>query len=160
MNVEKIDYIWAVVSFIIVGVTYHYGYLLYGLLGIYVLMVGVFMYHITVIKKRLENTVAVCGKIMDYHTEKGAKPHYYPVVDYETEEGRQISSVYTVADSEQRYNIGDEEIICYDPDDPVFFYFLDRKHELTGNYYKCIIFGGIAALFVIIAIFIYKRNGG
>lgn len=156
MNVEKIDYIWAVLSFITVGVTYHYGCLLYGLLGIYAFMAGVFLYHIIKINKRLANTIAVYGIITDYRTKKGAKTHYYPVVEYETEEGRQVSSVYTIAESEQKYEIGDEELICYDPDDPVFFYFSNRKYELTSNYYKYIIFGGIAALLVVIAIFAYK----
>lgn len=155
MNVEKIDYIWAVISFITVGVTYHYGYLLYGLLGIYVFMAAVFLYHIYKIKKHMKNTVAVYGTITDYHTKKSGKTYYYPVVDYETEEGRQISSVYTIADSEQKYNIGDEELICYDPDNPIFFYFINRKDEFTDIYYRYIIFGGVLALFVLIAIFAY-----
>lgn len=155
MNVEKIDYIWAVVSFITVGVTYHFGYLLYGLIGIYVLMVAVFVYHIIRIRKRVRNAVAVYGRIVDYHTEKGTRRHYYPIVRYETEDGTEISSAYTIADSEQRYDIGDEEMICYDPDDELFFYFADRESELTENYFRYIIFGGVLALFVLIAIFAY-----
>lgn len=155
MNVEKIDYIWAVVSFITVGVTYHYGYLLYGLLGIYVLMVAVFLYHIFKVKKRLKNTIAVYGRITDYHTEKGTRTHYYPIVCYETEDGTEISSAYTIADKEKKYEIGDEEMICYDPYDELFFYFANRESELTANYYRYIIFGGIAAIFVLIAIFAY-----
>lgn len=157
MNVEKIDYIWAVVSFITVGVTYHFGYLLYGLLGIYVLMVAVFAYHIIKVKRRIKNTVAVYGRIVDYHTEKGTRKHYYPIVRYETEDGTEISSAYSISDTEQKYDIGDEEMICYDPDDEMFFYFSNRESELTTNYYRYIIFGGIAALFVLIAIFAYRR---
>lgn len=155
MNVEKIDYIWAVVSFITVGVTYHYGYLLYGLLGIYALMVAVFLYHIFKVKKRIRNTVAVYGRITDYHTEKGTRTHYYPIVRYETEDGTEISSTYTIADKEKKYDIGDEEMICYDPYDELFFYFANRESELTTNYYRYIIFGGIAAIFVLIAILAY-----
>lgn len=155
MNVEKIDYIWAIVSFITVGVTYHYGYLLYGLLGIYALMVAVFLYHIFKVKKRLKNTIAVYGRITDYHTEKGTRTHYYPIVRYETEDGTEISSAYTIADKEKKYDIGDEEMICYDPYDELFFYFANRESELTTNYYRYIIFGGIAALFVLIAILAY-----
>ncbi|MDE6788988.1 MAG: DUF3592 domain-containing protein [Ruminococcus sp.] len=155
MNVEKIDYIWAIVSFITVGVTYHYGYLLYGLLGIYVLMVAVFLYHIFKVKKRIRNTVAVYGRITDYHTEKGTRIHYYPIVRYETEDGTEISSAYTIADKEKKYDIGDEEMICYDPYDELFFYFANRESELTTNYYRYIIFGGIAAIFVLIAILAY-----
>lgn len=155
MNVEKIDYIWAVVSFITVGVTYHYGYLLYGLLGIYALMVAVFLYHIFKVKKRIRNTVAVYGRITDYHTEKGTRTHYYPIVRYETEDGTEISSAYTIADKEKKYDIGDEEMICYDPYDELFFYFANRESELTTNYYRYIIFGGIAAIFVLIAILAY-----
>lgn len=155
MNVEKIDYIWAVLSFIAVGVTYHFGCLLYGILGIYVLMVLLFLYHIFEVKKRLKNTVAVYGRITGYHTAKGSGTHYYPVVNYETEDGREISSVYTIADSEQKYDIDDEEMICYDPDNPLFFYFANREAELTANYYRYIIFGGIPAFFVLIAILAY-----
>ncbi len=155
MNVEKIDYIWAVLSFITVGVTYHFGCLLYGILGIYFLMVLLFLYHIFEIKKRLKNTVAVYGRITGYHTARGSGIHYYPVVNYETEDGREINSVYTIADSEQKYDIGDEEMICYDPDDPLFFYFANREAELTANYYRYMIFGGIPALFILIAILAY-----
>lgn len=155
MNVEKIDYIWAVVSFITVGVTYHFGYLLYGLLGIYALMVLVFLYHIFKVKKQIKNTIAVYGRIVDYHTEKGAGTHYYPIVRYETEEGTEISSAYTIADKEKKYEIGDEEMICYDPYDESFFYFANRESELTENYFRYIIFGGIPALLVLIAIFAY-----
>lgn len=155
MNVEKIDYVWAVVSFITVGVTYHFGYLLYGLLGIYALMVAVFLYHIFKVRKRISNTVAVYGRIVDYHTEKGTRKHYYPIVRYETEAGMEISSAYTIADKEKKYEIGDEEMICYDPDDELFFYFANRESELTENYFRYIIFGGFPALLVLIAIFAY-----
>lgn len=155
MNVEKIDYIWAFVSFITVGVTYHYGYLLYGLLGIYAFMVAVFLYHIFKVRKRIRNTVAVYGRIVDYHTEKGTRTHYYPIVRYETEDGTEISSAYTIADKEKKYEIGDEEMICYDPDDELFFYFANRESELTENYFRYIIFGGFPALLVLIAILAY-----
>ncbi len=71
---------------------------------------------------------------------------------YETETGREITSVYTVGERKQRYEIGDEEMICYDPDNPMFFYFANREDELTRDYFRFIIFGGIiAALLFIIA---------
>ena len=111
MKVEKADYIWAVVSFIAVGVTYHFGYLLYGLLGIYAAMVLLFLYHIKKIKKRIENTEAAYGKITDYRTEKTTKEYYYPVVEYETAENELISAAYTYPDKEKRYEIGYEELV-------------------------------------------------
>lgn len=152
MKVEKADYIWAIVSFIAVGVTYHFGYLLYGLLGIYAAMVLLFLYHIKKIKKRIENTEAAYGKITDYHTEKTTKEYYYPVVEYETAENELISAAYTYPDKKKRYEIGDEELVRYTPDDPMFFYFANRENELTEIYYRSIFLGGIAAAVVVIAI--------
>ncbi len=152
MKVEKADYVWAVLSFIAVGVTYHFGYLLYGLLGIYAAMVMLFLYHIRKINKRIENTEAAYGKITEYHTEKTVGEYYYPVVEYETAEGELISSVYAYPDKKKRYEIGDEELIRYTPDDSMFFYFANREKELTEIYYRSIIVGGIAAAVVIIAI--------
>jgi hypothetical protein len=154
MKVEKADYIWAILSFIAVGVTFHFGYLLYGLLGIYAAMAILFIWHIKRIEKRISDTEAAYGKITDYRTEKSGREYYYPVVEFETEEGELISSVYTYPDKEKRYEIGDEELIHYTPDDPMFFYFANREKELTDAYYKCIIIGGFLAAIDIIAIII------
>ncbi len=156
MKVEKIDIVWALLSFITVGVSYHFGYLLYGLLGIYGLMVILFLYHAYTVKSRLKNTVAAYGKITGYHTKKDPKTYYYPIVDFETEDGRSVSSVYAIADKNQRYEIGDEELICYDPDDPIFFFFANREEELTANYYRYIIFGAVPALVVLVFIFVLR----
>lgn len=152
MKVEFADFIWAVLSFIIVGVSFHFGYLLYGLLVIYGMMVMLFLYHVFKVKKRLADTAAVYGTVTEYHIKKETRTYYYPVVEYETEDGRLISSVYTYPDKEQKYEIGAEELICYDPDDPIFFYFANREKELTENYYRYIFFGGIPALIVLLLI--------
>lgn len=152
MNTNKIDYIWAIISFIIVGVTFHYGVLLYGLLGIYLLFVLLMMTHIFSVKKIMDRTEAVYAEITDYREINGVPKHFYPVVKYETREGRTISSVYTVAAKSKIYEVGDEELICYDPEDPVFFYFSNRSFELTSHYYRYMIYGGIPALIVLIAI--------
>ena len=132
MKVNTEDYVWAVASFILLGVSYHFGYLLYGILAVYVLMVVLFMEHIFKVKKRLSRSVAI--------------------LNYDTEDGRTVSSVYTVADRKQRYAEGSQELICYDPDDPIFFYFADRENEMTRDYYRYIFFGSIPALFVLIMI--------
>ena len=153
MKVETADYIWAVLSFITVGVTFHLGVLLYGLLAIYGMMVLLFLYHAGRVKKRLAGTVAVYGTVTEYREKKESRTYYYPVVEYETEDGRLISSMYTYPDKEMKYEIGDEEMICYDPDDPIFFYFANRESELTENYYRYMIYGGIPALIVLILIF-------
>lgn len=150
MKVGTLDYIWAIVSFVIVGVTFHYGYLLYGLLGIYVLMVALFMWHISQIRKRLSRSVAVFGTITDYHEATEVVKHYYPIVKYETEDGRPVSSVYSVADRVMKYEIGSQEMICYDPDDPIFFYFANRENDMVKDYYKAIIFGSVPALLVLL----------
>ena len=155
MKVEKADYIWAVISFITVGVSFHFGYLLYGLLTIYGFMVLLFLYHVFTVKKHISGTEAAFGKITEYHIKKESRTYYYPVVEFETADGRMISSVYPYPDKEQKYKIGDEELIRYDPDDPIFFYFANRENELTDNYYRYIFFGGVAALFVLIVILAY-----
>ena len=152
MKVGLPDYIWAVVSFIIVGVTFHYGCLLYGLLAIYLLMVGLFMWHISTVRKRMSRTVAVFGTVSDYHEAVEVRRHYYPIMKYETEDGRAVSSVYTVADTVIRYEIGSQEMVCYDPDDPIFFYFANRENDMVKDYYRFIIFGSVPALFVLMII--------
>ena len=150
MKVGTADYIWAILSFITIGVTFHYGYLLYGLLGIYVAMVLLFLWHIATVRKRLSRSVAVFGTISDYHIATEVLKHYYPILQYETEDGRPVSSVYTIADTKQRYEIGSQEMICYDPEDPIFFYFANRENDMLKDYYRYIIFGSIPALAVLI----------
>ncbi|MDO4864067.1 MAG: DUF3592 domain-containing protein [Ruminococcus sp.] len=149
MKVGTADYIWAVVSFLIVGITFHYGCLLYGLLIIYALMVALFIWHIGSVRKRLSRSVAVFGEVVEYHEAMEVRKHYYPVLRYETEDGRLVSSVYTVADTQQRYEIGSQEMICYDPDDPIFFYFANRENDMVKDYYHFIVFGSVPALLVL-----------
>ena len=152
MKVNTLDYLWAFASFIAVGVTFHYGCLLWGLLGIYFSMAALFFWHIVTVRKRLSRSVAVYGTVKEYHTAKEVLTHYYPVVFYETEDGREISSVYTISALSQRYEIGAEEMICYDPEDPMFFYFANRENDMVRDYYRYIIFGAVPALFVFIMI--------
>ena len=155
MKVEKIDLVWAVVSMFIVGISFRKQMLIQGLLLIYALMVVLFIYHIFMIKKRLSGSIAVYGTVMEYHKSNVPKKKgYYPVVKYETETGREITSVYTVEDRQMRYEIGDEPMICYDPDNPMFFYFSDREDDLVKDYYRFIVFGGVIAvtlLFILMA---------
>lgn len=152
MKVGAADYAWAFLSLVTVGVTYHFDCLLYGLFTIYILMAGLFMWHIAKVRKRLSRSVAVFGTITDYHTSNELGKYYYPVLEYETEEGRTVSSVYTVADRKQRYELGSQELICYDPDDPIFFYFANRENDMVRDYYRYIVFGSIPALVVLILI--------
>ena len=152
MKVGIADCIWAALSFIAVGVTFHYGCLPFGLLMIYVFMVLLFLWHISSVRSRQRRTVAAFGTITDYHEATELRKHYYPVVEYETEDGRAVSSVYTVADRIMRYEIGTQEMICYDPDDPVFFYFANRENDMVKDYYRFIIFGSIPALFVLMMV--------
>lgn len=156
MKVEKIDYLWAILSFITVGVSFHYGVLLGGLLIIYGMMCLTFLYHIYTTNKRLSNTEAAYGKITEIRTDKSLKTYYCPVVEYETANGRKISSVYAYPDKKNRYNVGDEELICYDLDDPVFFYFANRADELTNAYYKYILYGSIPAIGVLLTMMLMK----
>ena len=154
MKVNTIDYIWSVLSVITVCVSYYFGKLGIGVLIVYAFMAVIFAAHIFKVKKQMEISVAVCGTVMGYRTADGGRI-IYPIINYETEEGRDISSVYTIADKEERYELGEEVTICYSPDDPMFFYFIDRQDELTGDYYRYILYGGIIAgvLFMIIQLF-------
>lgn len=145
MKVEKIDFIWSAVSMVIVGVSYRRGQLIQGLILIYALMAVLFFYHIYTIRKRMKGSIAVYATVTDYHSSKGRKHSFFPIVKYETETGREITSAYSVENREMLYEIGDEEMICYDPEDPMFFYFSNRDWELTKDYYRFIVLGGIIA---------------
>lgn len=149
MKVEKIDYIWAAVSMIIVGVSYRRRHLPDGIILIYVLMAALFAYHIWKKKKSLGNGIPVTGTIVDYHTSQKLK-ECFPVVRYTTESGREITSVYTVAEREPEYEIGDEKMICYDPDDPMSFYFVGREDEMTRDYFRFIIYGAPVVLLMLV----------
>lgn len=152
MKVNAADCIWAFVSLLLIGVSFHFGYLLYGILGVYALMVVLFMWHIISIRKRQERSVAVFGIITEYLVTKDVVKRYYPVLRYTTEDGAVISSTYKVADKEQRYSVGSEEMICYDPDEPEFFYFANRESEMIKDYCRFIFFGSIPAVAVFMVI--------
>ncbi|MBP3242368.1 MAG: hypothetical protein J6L99_00780 [Ruminococcus sp.] len=152
MKVDITDVLWAIVSLFIVGNSYLNGKLLYGLVGIYGLMFLLFMYHIFMVKKRIQGSVAVYGMITGYYHEPQGLKGIYPVVTYTTEEGRKITAQYTVSDHKERYELHSEEMICYDPTNPTFFYFANREDDLTRDYFRYIIIGGvIAAILFLIA---------
>ena len=67
--------------------------------------------HIFRVKKRMDRTEAVYAEITDYREVNGVPKHFYPVVRYETTEGRTVSSVYTVAAKSKIYEVGVEEIV-------------------------------------------------
>lgn len=156
MKVEKIDLVWAVVSMFIVGISYTKGKLLHGFLLIYALMAVLFIWHIVTVKRRLAGSIAVYCTVVDYHKSNvPGKKGYCPIVKYETETGREITSVYTVEERQMRYEIGEEPMICYDPDNPMFFYFSDREDDLVKDYYRFIVFGGVIA--AMLAVFILAK---
>ncbi|NLT08791.1 MAG: DUF3592 domain-containing protein [Ruminococcus sp.] len=157
MKVDKLDLAWSAISMVIVGYSYRHGALLKGLILIYILMAAVFLWHIYVIRRRMRGSIAVYGTITDYHGSKKNSSRFkgwYPVVKYTTETGREITSVYTVEDSQQRYEIGSEELICYDPEDPMFFYFSSKKDDLYKDYYRLLVFGGAIAAMLLAYILI------
>ena len=151
MKVEKIDYIWAAVSMVIVGVSFRRGELINGLLMIYVLMALLFAYHIYVVRRRLKSSIAAVCTVTDYYVSPTGKKLFAPIVKYETETGRAVTSVYTVSSRKKSYEIGEEATICYSPEDPMFFYFLGKEHELTADYSMFIFIGANIAvtLFII-----------
>lgn len=136
----------------IVGYSYRIGRLLFGLVLIYVLMAVIFCWHIISVRKSLKRNITVYGTVKDYF-EKDKGKHVYPILSYTTEEGRVVTSAYTVQDTKKRYDIGSEELICYDPKDPMFFYFAGREDDLTRDYTRFLLIGGIiAALLFIFAL--------
>lgn len=149
MKVEKIDIVWSVISMIIVWTTMRRRCLPDGILIVYALMVVLFGYHIWQKRRSLRGSIAVYGKIVDYHTSQKLRGSF-PVVRYTTETGREITSVYTVEERKPHYEIGDEELICYDPENPMFFYFSGREAELTQDYMRFILYGAPVALIMLI----------
>lgn len=149
MKVSTIDIIWAVVSMIVLAVSFKMGHLIYGLIIIYAMMAVIFFGHIFKIRAYMEKSVAVYGKIKEYHKEKTGKG-FCPVVQYTTEDGREITSIYTVVSKKQHYETDTETMICYDPENPMSFYFMGREDELTATYYRFIITGGIISVILMI----------
>lgn len=149
MKVELTDIIWAVLSMFIVGYSFLHGWLIYGIILIYVLMALLFFGHIAVIRARLSRSKAVLGTVIDYY-ERDKGQHVYPIVSYTTEEDRDITSTYTVQDKKKRYELRSDVTICYDPEEPMFFYFPDRENDLTKEYTRAIFIGGAVALILLI----------
>lgn len=149
MKVSTIDLVWSVVSMIVLVVFFRMGHLVYGLLIIYAMMTVIFFAHIFRIRRNIENSIAVYGEITDYHKEKTGRG-YCPVVKYTTEDGREITSIYTVVSGKQQFETGTEVMICYDPENPMSFYFSGRENELTETYYRFIITGGIISVILLL----------
>ncbi len=149
MKVEKIDMVWSAVSMVIVWVTMRRKCLPDGILIVYALMAVLFAYHIWQKRRSLGNGVPVFGKIVDYHTSQKIRGSF-PVVRYTTEGGREITSVYTVEERQPKYEIGEEKMICYDPDNPMMFYFVGREDEMTRDYFRFILYGAPVALLMLV----------
>ena len=149
MKVDITDILWAVVSMFIVAWSYSRGCLLYGIIHIYVIMAVLFFLHIAKIRARLERGVSAFATVTDYHV-RDKEQHFYPIVSYTTEDGRDITSTYTVQDNKKRYETGSEVMICYDPEEPMFFYFPERESDMTRDYTRFIIIGGVVALILLL----------
>ncbi len=149
MKVKTIDLIWAVISMFIVGYSYLHGILLFGLVAIYAMMLVIFLCHIVSMKKSIRKNITVYGKVTDYY-EKNKGRYVYPIVKYTTEEGREVTATYSIQSKEKKYEIGSEELICYDPRDPMFFYFAGQEDELTRDYTRFLYIGGVIAVILLI----------
>lgn len=133
----------------IVGYSYLHGLLIYGIILIYVLMAVLFFIHIARIRSRLSRGVSASATVKDYY-ERDKGKHVYPIVSYTTENGRNITSTYTVQDRKKRYEKGSEVTICYDPEEPMFFCFPDRRSDMTRDYSRFIIIGAVIAIILLI----------
>ena len=49
-----------------------------------------------------------------------------------------------------RYELHSDVMICYDPEDPMFFYFPDRENDFFKQYKLSIIIGGVIAVILLI----------
>lgn len=149
MKVSTIDIAWAIVSMIVLAVFFRMGHLIYGLLIIYAMMTAIFFAHIFRIRKTTDKSVAVYGEITGYNKEKTGKG-FCPVVKYTTEDGREITSVYTIVGKKQQYETGTELMICYDPENPMSFYFMGHEDDLTATYYRFIMAGGMISVILLL----------
>lgn len=155
MKVTVYDIVWAVVSMVIVGVSFRQGRLMAGLVLVYVLMAVLFAIHIIRIKRKIKDSTAVYGEIAGYKSEKsGGLPflpeRYYPIVRYETEDGVSVEAVYRKACRKKELREGDSLIICYSEKEYEFFCFQGRESELTDIYYRMITFGGMIAVLLLV----------
>jgi hypothetical protein len=141
--------VWAAVSMFIVGYSYLHDKLLFGLVAIYGIMLLIFLCHIFKMKKNIRNTVSVYGIVTGY-TETLKGRGFLPIVKYTTEDGREVTATYSVQNKEKQYETGSEELICYDPADPMFFFFAGREDELFRDYVQFLFIGGVIAVFLLI----------
>lgn len=63
---------------------------------------------------------------------------------------REITSIYTIVSGKQQFETGTELMICYDPENPMYFYFMGRENELTETYYRFIMTGGIISVILLL----------
>lgn len=150
MKVSKTDTMLAFLSMVLLGASFHFGMLLYGFIGVYLIMGTLFFVHILQIRSRIDRSIPTYGIVVGFDTQSRGR-QVFPLVEYTTELGEEIKAASQLADKNERYLAGAEEMICYDPRDPQFFYFSGQEQELTKGYFLFILFGGIAAaaLFVI-----------
>lgn len=134
----------------IVGHSYLHGRLLFGLVAIYGIMLIIFLFHIFAMKRNIRKNIAAYGIVYDY-VERNNGKRFLPVIKYTTEEGREVTATYSVQNKEKVYEIGSEELICYDPADPMFFYFAGKEDELFRDYVRFLIIGGVIAFLLLIS---------
>lgn len=128
---------------VVLGYAFYHNKLIYGIIAVYAMMVVLFFMHIFKMRKKIADSIPVYATITGYTAAKD-RIHSAPTVRYELEDGTEMNSVYTVLSRKQRYETGTDHLICYCPDDPLFFYFADRENELVDTYYRFIVIGGIA----------------
>ncbi|MBQ8960628.1 MAG: hypothetical protein IJ071_05355 [Ruminococcus sp.] len=145
MKVSKTDTMLAALSMVLLGVSFHFGLLLYGGIAVYLIMGGAFLAHIIAIRSRIERSLPAFGIVTGFDTQSRGK-QVFPVVEYTTELGEEIKAVSQLCDREERYLAGAEEMICYDPRDPQFFYFSGQEDQLTRGYFRFLVFGGVIAV--------------
>lgn len=155
MKVTKTDMMLAALSMALLGVSFHFGMLLYGGIAVYLIMGGAFFAHIMSIRNRIERSLPTYGTVTGFATESRGK-QVFPVVEFTTEVGEEITATSPLADTEERYLAGAEEMLCYDPRDPQFFYFAGQEDKLTRGYFRFLVFGGVIAVALFITAQVLK----
>ena len=155
MKVSRTDTMLAFLSMVLLGVSFHFGMLLYGFIGVYIIMGVLFFVHIMQLHTRIARTLPTYATIVGFDTQSRGR-QVFPLVEFTTELGEEVKAASLIADRDERYLAGAEEMICYDPRDPQFFYFAGQENQLTKGYFLFIVFGGAAAAAIFVLAMLLK----
>lgn len=104
-------------------------------------------------KRLLKSGIRVEGEVSGIDYDPGRNDSmgiYYPIIQYVTTNGEEITQKYNFGTSRKTYNQGDSVAVIYDPESPSTF-ILNNKTSRLGPWI-CILMG---LIFVLLAIVMY-----